>query len=635
MDRNEAEKTPMLGKSFMAVGPTLHYSHPNVQVFWFVAVVVFGLNCLLWSEITIGTLAAFDVQRIASLDAWRLDRFITSGISIFEYPWQILVLGLLMGVLAVGPILVAQLLSFPHSIPFILAVLLLANLPGLAVSLVTSCVGVACRPLRFRSRIIAIALCLAPQLVYWGSFGGVKGAQPVMWSVSFAPWVCAWLAGLGIAGVVLGIGHFTRYKPGVIGATLAAVLMLTVAVFEAQIGFDELAYQLHVVRNDPERVPEFYDHRITEPLDRTITDPEVRRYLAGFFYPTEPIPLREELKREIQVQLGYDRWPSWFKVPKELNYQEKRQWLNQQYDRFIHPSRPWWMPSVLYQKVLNRRTTGPRMAVALYYKALLSDYAPDVSLVGRDEVLHLYYDYPQDRSRDIWYQLYRSFSVSPESIEARWRIARHWAGQGRFELAENLAREAKTLLQEPLDQASPKDTSGDLLRLFHAPAASIMTENRLRELQGRLDRLCCLSGLENRGSDPESAARLAEFVMLNPHALDYAGRLEALLARMAKDDSLRDNLLVAQAKGLADVQASAERLLEVHSRYRDTDGGREALYELARLKIRLYQTEADAQSKKSLLAEARSTLTQVIALYPGHFLAEQAGQTLATLPAAE
>jgi hypothetical protein len=632
MDRNEAEKTSTVGKSFMAVGPTLHYSHPNVQAFWFMAVVLFGLNCLLWSKLTTGTFAAFDVQRITSLEAWRLDGFITSGISIFEYPWQILVLGLLMGVLAVGPILVAQLLSFPHSIPFILAVLLLANLPGLAVSLAISCVGVACRPLRFRSRVIAIALCMAPQVIYWGAFGAVRGSQPVMWGVSFAPWVCAWLVGLGMAGVVLVIGHVTRYKPGLIAGSLAAVLILTVAVFEATIGFDELAYQLYVVRNDPDQVSEFYDHPITESLDRTIKDPAFRRYLAGYFYPTEPIPLREELKREIQVQLGYDRWPGWFRVPKVLNYQEKRQWLNRQYDRFIYPVEAWWMPQVLYQKILDRRTTSNRMAVALYYKALLGDYAPDVILVGRDEVLHFYHDYPQERSREIWYHLYSRFSVSPESIEARWRFARHLAGQSRFDLAENLAKEAKSLLKEQLDRSSPQDNPSDLRRLFHPPASTTMTENRLRELQGRLDRLCSLIGSENRGDDPQSAARLAEFVMLNPHTLDYTVRLGVLLAAMPKDDPLRDNVLVAQAKGLADVQASAEKLLEIHQRYRDTDGGKEALYEFARLKIRLYQTETAAGVKQSLLAEVRSTLTQIIALYPGHFLAEQAKQNLATLP---
>jgi hypothetical protein len=259
-----------------------------------------------------------------------------------------------------------------------------------------------------------------------------------------------------------------------------------------------------VVRNDPEQVSEFHDHSITKALDRVITDPAFQRYRADFFYPTEPIPLRAAIKKEIQDQLGYDRWPGWFRVPPELNYQDKRQWLNQQYDRFIYPVKTWWMPQFLYQKALDRRTTSPRMAVALYYKALLSEYSPDVTLLGRDEVLHLYSDYPHERSREIWYQLYSRFSGSPESMEARWRIAKHWAGQGQLELAVNLAREARSLVQEQLGRISPKDGPTDLRRLFHAPAASIMTENRLRELLGRIERLCSLIGPENRSNDPKS-----------------------------------------------------------------------------------------------------------------------------------
>jgi hypothetical protein len=52
MDKEEPQKAPiMVSKSFMAVGPTLHYSHENVQRCWLLAVVAFGLTCLFWSKI--------------------------------------------------------------------------------------------------------------------------------------------------------------------------------------------------------------------------------------------------------------------------------------------------------------------------------------------------------------------------------------------------------------------------------------------------------------------------------------------------------------------------------------------------------------------------------------------------------
>ena len=42
MDNNETEKTPKTAsKSFMNAGPTLHYSHTNVQRCWLLALAVF------------------------------------------------------------------------------------------------------------------------------------------------------------------------------------------------------------------------------------------------------------------------------------------------------------------------------------------------------------------------------------------------------------------------------------------------------------------------------------------------------------------------------------------------------------------------------------------------------------------
>ncbi len=343
MEPQQLESPQPLVKSFMAIGPTLHYSHRNVQLFWFLTLVVFCGLCLVWSRLT-GTSVTDPFTNLFHAEAWGLGHTGTSVISIFEYPWQILILGLCMGTMVACTMLTAQLLSFSYSIPLILAVLLLAGLPGLAVSLVISCVGVASRPLRFRSRIISFALCLAPQVAYWGVFGAVKDTDPVIWGISFAPWLIAWLVALIEAGIVLGVGHLTRYRPSVLFTTMLVLLAGTCSLFEATIGIDELDYQLYVVRNAPDRVIQFQEHSLTGFIDRTMNDPGVRQYLAGFFYPTDPIELRKTLVREIQLELTYDRWPNWVKLPDELDYQQKRLWLIDRYDRFIRPDRPWWMP---------------------------------------------------------------------------------------------------------------------------------------------------------------------------------------------------------------------------------------------------------------------------------------------------
>ena len=610
----------MASKSFMTVGPTLHYSHKNVQRCWLLAFVAFGVSCVFWSKILTGSFWSFNFNAVTSLRSWYLNQPAISIISIFEYPWQIFVLGLLMAILAVVPLLISQLMSFRYSLPFILAVVFLAGLPGFAISLLVSCIAVACRPLRFRSRFIATALCTAPQLFYWGYFGGAWGLEPIKLGYSFTPWICAWLIGLAIAGLVLGIGHFTRYRPGLVWMFTTLVLLVSMAVFQLKIGFDELDYQLYVAKNNPEYVSEFRDHSITEALDKTIMNPSarVRKYLESSFYPAEPIPLREELKKEIRFQLDYDRWPGWFTVSPELKYQAKRQRLFRQYDLFI-----------------SKRPKSHRMPIALYYKAMLGEYSPDIKIFEQKEVLHFYSDYPYERSRDIWYWLYIKFNQSPESLEARWRIAKHWAGLGEFEQADKLLAQAQTMAAERLKLLEKEQTQDDtFLSPFRPPPDSVMTESKLIELQGKLNQLRSLISSQNRTGQENAEKSLSKFVMLNPHSQQFARDLDELLGQIGNKDPLRDNILLAKTNLIADEQLRAEKLTKLHKKYQNTDGGTQALYELGLLKRRLWsqQSEANLERKKKYLAQTRAILMSFISLYPHSFYVDQVKKNLDDLP---
>lgn len=624
MDKTQPEKPLVLPskKSFMTVGPTLHYSHKNVLRYWLLAVLVFATSSLFWSKIVTGTFLSFSPTVIISPKLWYLNQQGISIAGIFEYPWQIFVLGLLMGILAIVPVLIAQLMSFNYSLPFILAVFFLANLPGFAICLLISCVAVACRPLRFRSRFIAVALCTAPQLIYWGCLGGASGVEPVKWGFFFTPWICAWLNGLAIAGLVLGIGHFTRYRPGLVWAVTFLVLLTAIIVFEVKIGFDELDYQLYIAKNNPEQISEFREHSITEALDETIKNPAVTRYLADFFYPTEPIPLRQELKKEIKEKLRFDRWPNWFMVSESMKYQAKKLWLFEQYDKFI-----------------SIRFNSPRMPIALYYKALLSEYSPDIKALEQKEILCFYSDYPFERSLDIWHKLYREFGDSPESIGARWRIAKDWAAKRRFVQADKLLKEAQDMVTVRLNQSCEKKTvqNDAFFSPFRPPADSAITRSKLFEIQSRLNHLRNLISKENIGSSTASVRRLAKFVKLNPHAPDYVDYLDELLEQIGNEDPLADNVLLAQIKLIADDYLRAEELNKLHAKMGHTDGGMQALYELGLLKISMWrqQERPNSEQKKRYLGEARATLSRFLDMYPAVFCAEQARKILTDLPTAE
>jgi len=304
-------------------------------------------------------------------------------------------------------------------------------------------------------------------------------------------------------------------------------------------------------------------------------------------------------------------------VPPELNYMVKKRWLSAQYDTFI-----------------SRRPTSRRMPIALYYKALLSEFSPDIEMFEQKEILHFYSDYPYERSQDSWEWLYTEFGNSAESLEARWRLAKYLAGRRDFEQADKLLAQAQNMAAERLKLLEKEKSQNDtFFSLFQPPADSVMTVFKLTELQIKLHLLRSLIGVENRTDEPKAEERLARFVMLNPHdGDDYARSLDELLEQMSRSDPLRDNILLAQVKLVADEQLRAEKLSQLHKRYRDSDGGMQALYELARLKISLYQGESNPEHKKKYLAETRELLTSFISLYPDSFYVEQARKNLDNLP---
>jgi hypothetical protein len=618
-DKN-SEKPNGPSKSFMTIGPTLHYSHTNVRGCWALAVVVFVAVCLFWSKILTGTALSLNFSDVTDFASWSLGRFIISPLSIYEYPWQILALGLLMGILGVAPVVVSQLLSFRYSLPMTLAVVFIAKLPLFGVFLLVSCAAAACRPLRFRSRFIAIALCMAPQSIYWAFFGGAQNVEPIRWGFSFAPWICAWLTSLAIAGGVIGIGHFTRYRPGLVWAVIAVALAAAVLVFQQKISFAELDYQLYIAGNNPEEVPEFHDHNMTKVIDEAIENPATQSFLTGFFYPTEPILLREELKEEIQLQLNYDRWPTWFEVTEELNYPAKRQQLLGQYNLFI-----------------NKRPTSRRMPIALYYKAMLNEYSPNIRQFGQTDVLTFYNDYPHRETLPIWYKLYDEFPESPEALEARCRIAMHLAGRAEFEKAAEFCEVAEAMLAQQLELSEEAHTTaGTFSTAFVRPAGTVMTPFKLGELQRKLQKLNVLISQENRAKSNDSKNRLAEFVILNPYSPDYSQQLDRLLADTKKTSPLRDNILLAKIMLIPDAQLKAAQLKELGEKFAKTDGGTQALYELGLLRVALWKNpQTNGEDKKAYLAEARAILTNFIALYPKSIFSAHAQTMLDSLPTAE
>lgn len=601
----------------MTAGPTLHYSHANVYSYWLLSIGVYAGVCLFWGRLTNGQFLVLNLAELLTPSQWHLGRVLTEPLSIYEYPWHIAILGTLMGILAVSPLLTAQLMSFRFSIPMIVLTVFLARLPMLGVFLVLSCLAVACRPLRFRSRIVSLALCMAGPMIYWSSFGGIRSSDPIRWGLSYTPWIYAWLIAMLIAGVVIAIGHFTRYRPGLVWVITLAAAVAAYGTFEKTIGFDELDFQMYVAGGNPEEQVEFHDHSLTKILDRILTDEMRYSYFAGYFYPSDKIDLRKRLREEIESLLYYNRWPEWFAgdLPEELRYQSKRSELLAQYNYF-----------------LEKRPFSRRVPIALYFKAILNELTPDARYFGQTEILRFYQDYPFYENLHLWQDLLVRFPDSPEALESRWRLAVHLAGKGQFKEARDLCGVALALLEKVLPSFSePPMAAGSFTTAFGRPIQTAMTHYKLQDLRSRLQVLMETISEANQGTTEAERQRLGRFVLLNPYGIQYPRQLEDLLSATSETDGLRDNLLAARARLIGDRQMRAAALREIWETYPDRDGGIQALYELGALRLQEWKETKTEGSKAELLAEARSLLNRLIENYPQSPYAETARRLLAPL----
>jgi len=626
MADTETPKTiKYVSKSLITAGPTLHYSHANVNSCYFLAVCVYYAAAVFCAKLLTGRLISF-------LGPLYLEKFVLSPLSIFEYPAQIFVIGLLVGIFIAVPILASQLMSFKYSTLFILMLSFIAGLPALAVCVLIGAFAAALRPLRFRSRYIAFVLCTSPVFVYFALFGGAKNTDSIRWALSYAPWFYGLFNALLIAAIVLVIGHFTRYRPSLIWSIAACFLIATIIVFHNTINLSELDYQLYIAKNNPETVQEFQDHSITAALDRTVTSPESRSYFQPPFYPAETIALRAALKKEIQNRLMHDRWPEWFYVPPELRYQEKKQQLLKLYDNFINPPKQWWKPAFIHRVFLNSRVRVKRMLIALYCKAMLSELSPELNILVEKEMLHFYNDYPHKENLPIWHRLFFEYPDSTESIEARWRRAVHLAGMEQFPSARQLIDQGLVMIKN--ESAAAAGASADETeRIFRKPQTTVITEFDLKKIKRKLQYLRNLISSENLGSDEKTAHLLAQFILLNPHDQLFRLQLDNLLAQATDKSPIADNILLSQIMLTPDLVLRQQRLGQLAKNYAETDGGIQAKFEQACLKLAIWKEHGLSEAEKErYLTEARNDLEDFLKNHPDSIFAEQAREKLSAMP---
>jgi len=621
----EQKSNPLAG--WFPDGPTLAYSRRYRLVCWGINLGLYALLNMFYLRLQTGVWFSW---RSPHGSPFLIEQLL-APLSVFNYPIQIVVLGAIMGLLCAVPILTAQLHHVLYALPLVAAVLLLGQNRLLSLSLLLSCAAAGFQPLRFKSKFVAAVLCLLPPVLYWGIFSGRNPEQDILrQAVLYAPWVLAFLLAVAFFGVVLALGHFVRYRPGILTPVSGLFLAGVVLLFHLTVGMDERDFQANVYRYRPEAVPAVQSESI---------GPLVERETAG------RLEGRADLNPQAVRNLVLLAWQEAF-APGRLDEtaggadqaNEGSAW---QVRREVQQARTTAL--ALMAGFSARYPQDARVADTLYYEGRWLDLRADARALRDEEVLRFYDDEPGGGSQGSWEELRRRFPQSPVAVEARWRWAKRLAAQQprdggetfKFDAALQELTAAQERCQSLRAEARKQGGNGHGLArldsLFGRPPPPLGAAE-LAGLWERIGRLQTLIGKENRTGHILHEQRLAEFVALDPRQLGYQEKLSALKREAPQPDPLLDNIEWAEAMLEADVDRRVDRLTDVAQRYADRDGGVAARVSLAEVLLEKYRRSEHNSDRDVLRSRGLELLQQVIGARPESFFAQKARELLANWP---
>ncbi|MCF7957414.1 MAG: hypothetical protein K9M57_03075 [Phycisphaerae bacterium] len=484
---------------------------------------------------------------------------------------------------------------------------------------------VSITPFRFKSKFVAAMICLLPEVLYWGFYSGQNTEQDILrWAVLYSPWALAFFCSIIILGIVISIGHFVRYRPGVLSPIFALILTGTILLFHFSIGMDERDFQAEVFCNSPAQIKEFQLRSIepllkkelairikkTPYLDSDLILEQIRKDWRWTFIESTNLVSPESLAKEEEVKIERRRIDA---IGKGIN------------------------------KFIDGHKNDLRVADALYYKALLTDMKIDARALRDDDTLGFYYNIPIAHSEPIWQEILERFANHDVSIEARWRLA--WlqpaykkpdTGAFKFDAAKALLSEALEMCNKAIERRAKKASENQLKpsrlgRIFEPPPPSL-SDDQLQELRIRIERMTILLASENRTTDAAQDARLVDFAKLDPHQLNYEDRIKEIQLKAPQSDPLQDNIELALALLIKDPVQKIKHLEEIIRQHPDKDGGLEAMLQLAPLLLEERARNDYVDEQEKLLLRSRQLLETVIKTRPDTFHARLAKKILAQNP---
>ncbi len=625
------EQTPQ--NRWFTDGPTMASSRRLYTGYWLITLVLFVFLNMFDLRLRLGVW----IRLNGPYESIPLIPQLLAPLSLFHYPSQILIKASVMAMLCTVPILIALLYNLLYALPFIAVVFFLGLNPILTLCLFFSCAAASFEPLRFKSKFVAFLLCLLPEMLYWAFFSGENPETDILrWAVLYSPWALAFLLCLLLAGGVILIGHFLRYRPGILMPIFGLMLASTILFFNYSVGMNERDYQDQVAQNSPWLVPEFQNLNILPLLEEEL----VQRKKQTPYLTDDQIlkQLRMEWRWAFlsgsTLSIAPDQTTE-FAGPRFPLAKRK---ITQILDRYSD------IRDGKIEQFIQTHKHQKRLPDALYFQALYFDMRTDQRRLRDEDMLSFYFDVPSPESMPLWQELLKRFPDSDVSIEARWRLARRLAEQKpasaeesfQYEQALKLLDEAEQKCRLKLLQIQ-KETGFRFLRRFGldtviTPPPPTITGEQWLNLQFRIYKLKSLISPENRTGHVRHEERLAEFVSLDPRQFGYQAKLKNLLLDSPQPDPLLDNIELAEAMLLQDPEERIVRLNDLIKQYKDRDGGIEASLQLALEMLQQKNTEIHPADRQTLLLRAREQLQSVIKAKPDSFWADYARTLLQNNP---
>ena len=482
-----------------------------------------------------------------SLEAYRQDLATPLGemflrpLSIFAFPWMILVMGLLLAVVIFMPIMVAVLYRMVYAAVLVLIVAVVGHAPVLALALAMGYVLAARTSLRSDMPFLATLLGMLPVAVYLYLFSFLGSDSvavvPLQRLLLAVPLLVAVVTAILACAAVLGLTTLTGFRSGVLGPVLLLLLVVPVAIFHARVGADRLEYAL--VAND------------LAPGDAIF----------------EPITL-DAWSRQNQAE-GLN--PTTLRIRLQDDLQHRK-------DQLLARCR----------EFLARNPRSPHAPAVLWVIGQAESLQLDASAL---EIGLLKYTaaYGLPASTETWGRLIEKYPESPQAAVARWRLGEMAMRSRDTQYGCSHLRSAIERLARLAPNDEHQEESSKTMRVF-APPVDIPSRRYCAEALFNARRLVWLIESDDVMNNPASAEALAALLDANPCGLNYYQQLSELAGRY-EHTPLGDNLKLAVAMATSSLYEQAEMLILLAEDPK-SDSAVEANYELGRLAMRTGQAPA-------------------------------------------